>query len=64
MKFPNIPLRYQSKRIKKMKTVWSKKSPDVQRDLLKKAGYPFFINRVHDVSPEAIDACLKISGDI
>ena len=68
MEFPKTPLNYQNsqslKYEKKIRSIWELKKDPEKRNLLLKADYPFFAKHIDMVSPEAIEAALKISKDI
>jgi len=68
IEFQNSPLNYQNKRAldreKKVRHLWSLKEEPEKKSLLSRAGHPFFVKHLSSISLEAIEAALKVSGDI
>ena len=68
IEFQNSPLNYQNKRAldreKKVRHLWSLKEEPEKKSLLSRAEYPFFAKNINLISLEAMEAALKISGDI
>ncbi len=63
LKLENKPLTYKSKRAKQIESSWHDIPIQRQKELLFLARYPYFVNRIYDVSLEVMEACLKIQGD-
>ena len=61
IEFQNSPLNYQKKKVRHL---WSLKEEPEKKSLLSRAGYPFFVKHISSISLEAMEAALKISGDI
>ena len=51
-------------REKKVRHLWSLKEEPEKKSLLSRAGYPFFVKHISSISLEAMEAALKVSGDI
>lgn len=62
--FPKESLKYIGKKERKLRNIFNWKPVEKQKELLVKAGYPFFAERPYLCSLEVIESCLRISGDI
>jgi len=63
LKLENKPLTYKSKKAKQVESSWHAIPIERQKELLFLARYPYFVNRIYDVSLEAMEACVKIQED-